>query len=283
LPAENQTVNPSFNIQSPFIASQSHLFVFAGWHNLAFAILNTSTNIFSGVIVYHFTSDISDEEIYNIFKKIVETENILKEQYAKTDIIWQTEKSIITPEAFFNPDENTATLNLIFGDAGNYSDKYELILKEQAYNVYRADAGIEKLITDLFPAAVQSHQASLITNIAAEKNNLFYCYFSSGSITVMLRKENKLQVTQTFYYNTPEDAVYYILNTCQQFNVNPANTCITVSGMIDEASNLYKQLYKYFSVINFSQLPDVFNYTDEIKAYPPHYFSHLFATAACVL
>ena len=76
--------------------------------------------------------------------------------------------------------------------------------------------------------------------------------------------------------------VHY-LNICQSFETDATQAVLTISGMVDADSNLFTELHKYFLQINFANLPDNFNYTHEIKNYPAHYFSHLFATALCVL
>jgi preprotein translocase subunit SecA len=92
-----------------------------------------------------------------------------------------------------------------------------------------------------------------------------------------------LQVIKNFEFSTPDDAVYHLLNICQSFEVDATKTGLIISGMVDANSNLYNELYKYFLKIDFTTLPENFNYTEEIKNSPAHYFSHLFATAACVL
>jgi hypothetical protein len=51
--------------------------------------------------------------------------------------------------------------------------------------------------------------------------------------------------------------------------------------MIDEDSALYQELFKYFPQMKFSGLPENFTYPKGLDAYPSHYFSNLFAIAAC--
>lgn len=276
-------MNPSFNIKAVTVASNAHLFVFAGKQGAAFAVLDRQLDMFTSVSVYHFTNDMTAAERSSSFQQILNNETAAQQVYSKTDIVWCTEQSIITPQSFFNRDGAASMLDLVFGDAGAFAVKHELLLKQHAYNVYRMDAGIEKMVMAKFPSAVQSHESSLLVNFNSSKNDLLYCNFYPGSVTVMLRKGYQLQAIQTFYYSTPEDAAYYLLNTCRRFDVNAAEMVITASGMIDESSNLYRELYKYFLHIDFCELPDTFTYSDEIKTYPAHYFSHLFATAACVL
>lgn len=283
MPAENQTVNPSFNIKSTIAATDAHLLVFASKQGMAFAVLDKHRNMFTGISVYHFGKDAAGTSFLKNAEEVLRDEVLVHQYFDKTDIIWCTEQSIITPQSFFNRDTNAAMLDLVFGDTGEFAVKHELILKQHAYNVYRLDKHVEKLVTDKFPRAMQSHQSSLLVNLESSKKDMLYCNFYPGCVAVMLRKEYQLQVLQTFDYETPEDAAYYLLNVCSQFAVAAAETAVTASGMIDESSSLYKELYKYFLSIDFFELPDNFTYTDELKTYPAHYFSHLFATAACVL
>lgn len=247
-----------------------------------FAVLNRQRQQFEVLCVYHYNNTTDTAERFRMLQQILAHDELQK-FYSKTDIIWCTPQSIITPQFFFNRDDCGEMLDLVYGDAGGYDVKHELVLKQQAYNVYREDAATVQQVIKKFPAAVQWHQSTLLLSFLPEKKELLYCNFSPTSVTVMLRRQNELQAIQTFDYNTPEDAAYHLLNTCQNFGVTASEIAITASGMIDESSGLYKELYKYFSTVEFMELPDVFTYSDEIKTYPSHYFSHYFATAACVL
>lgn len=239
--------------------------------------------MFIAVSVYNFENNTTLADRQALLQTILQEDSIAQQYYSRTDIIWCNEQSIITPQQFFAREESAAALNLVYGDAAICNTKHDLVLKHQVYNVYRVDAALEKLVTEKFNTAAQWHQYSLLLNFAAATENLLYCNFNAGNITVMLRKQKQLQVVQTFAYSTAQDAAYHLLNVCSCYNVNAAETVITASGMIDEASNLYAELYKYFAGINFLQLPEAFEYCDEINNYPAHYFSHIFTTAACVL
>lgn len=274
-------MNPSFYIQSASV-SDAHLFLFAGKYETVFAVLNRQRQQFEVLCVYHYSNSTDNTERLSMLQQILEHEELQK-FYSKTDIIWCTPQSIITPQLFFNRDDCGEMLNLVYGDSGAYEVKYELVLKQQAYNVYREDAVTVQQVIKKFPGAVQWHQSTPLLNLLPAKRDLLYCNFSPASVTIMLRRQNQLQVIQTFEYSTSEDAAYHLLNTCQNFGVTASEIAVTASGMIDESSGLYKELYKYFSTIEFMELPDVFTYSDEIKTYPSHYFSHYFATAACVL
>ncbi len=279
LPAENQTVKPSFIIHTAEGVAVKHLFIFPAKQGIAFIALQKDENIFTDVLIYHAANGLLENDL----QQILNDSFFLQESFSKVDVVWNTVENIMVPQAFFNQEKCAGMLDLIYGSAGAWQVKWEQVLSQNIYTAYRVAATIENTVTQKFPAAVQSHQASAMASFLPAEKELVYCNFYPGSLTVMLRKNNQLQVIQNFDYTTPEDAAYHLLNVCQQFDVTAAETTITASGTIDENSSLYRELYKYFLGISFYDLPDNFLYADEIKEHPQQYFSHFFAAASCVL
>lgn len=284
MPAENQTVNPTFSITSVNAAAlPTHLFINAGRQGISFVELEKESNTFISVIVYHFTKQLSCEEIAATVNNIFATDFFLQKSFNRADITWSFNESILVPSEFFEKNTAAEMLNMVYGDAGDESIKNQLVLKYNLYNSYRVAAVIENTIINKFPHIHQSHQAALLIDFDAADKDLLYCNFYTDSLTVLLRKNGQLQLIQNFEFTTPEDAVYHLLNVCQSFEVDATQVTLTASGMIDVTSNLYNELYKYFAAVSFTALPGNFNYAEDINNYPAHYFSHLFATAACVL
>jgi hypothetical protein len=54
-----------------------------------------------------------------------------------------------------------------------------------------------------------------------------------------------------------------------------------VSGMIEEQSSLYTEMYKYFLHISFAQLPIHVAIAENLKALPLHFYTNLTALALC--
>ena len=284
MPAENQTVNPTFNITTANAPSLStHLFINAGRQGVSFAELEKESNTFISVIVYHFAKQLCNADIETALTNIFAAKFFLQKNFSKVDVTWCCNESILVPQGYFDKNRAKEMLDLVYGDAVEGNIKTELILKHNLYGVYKIPAAIENKITAKFPNCCQTHQSAVLIDLYNGNKDFFYCTFYADILTVLLRKKGQLQVIQNFEFATPEDAVYHLLNVCRSFKVDAAQTSLTVSGMIDATSNLYNELHKYFAAVNFSSLPDNFKYAEDIKNYPPHYFSHLFATAACVL
>ena len=121
-------MNPSFNIKTPDTDATRHLFVFVAKQGLAFVVLNTSLQQFSGVSIYHFSSTWSAPATENAIRQVLDEEIYVQQVFSKTDIIWCTQQSIITPQSFFNRDNCGDMLQLVYGDAGNWYIKSELLL-----------------------------------------------------------------------------------------------------------------------------------------------------------
>jgi hypothetical protein len=277
-------LNPTFNISAAGNSDVStHLFIHAGTQGISFTELDTPNNTFVSVLIYQFAKQLAETEKINLIDNILQSQPLLQKQFVKSDLIWCSNENILVPQEYFDKATRNEMLTLVYGDAVNTVVKDELVLRHNLYNVYRIKTAAEEIIIKKFPQSLQTHHASLLIDMAANEKEVLYCNFLTDSLTVMLRKNGQLQLIQNFEFTTPEDAVYHLLNVCRSFEVDAPAMVLSVSGMIDESSNLYNELHKYFAGINLYALPGNFNYAAEILAQPAHYFSHLFATAACVL
>jgi hypothetical protein len=284
LPAENQAVNPTFNISgSNATGETTHLFINAGMQGIAFTEWEKESNTFISVLVYHFAKSLSKTEVATAIEDILNSAELLQKYFSKTAITWCFSETVLVPHEYFEKATRNEMLGMVYGSVKDSFIKDELILQHNLHTIYAVPTAVENSINKKFPYCLQSHQSSLLINLEGNEKDLLYCHFYTDSLTVVLRKKGQLQLIQNFEFSTPEDVVYHVLNVCRGFDVDATQTIVTVSGMIDASSNLYNELYKYVAAINFYALPVNFNYADEIKNHPAHYFSHLFATAACVL
>jgi Protein of unknown function (DUF3822) len=284
LPAENHTVNPSFNITSKNTPpAKQNLFVQAGRQGISFVQLDSDSNTFTSVLVYHFAKHLADTKIAEAIKDIVSVEKFHLQHFRKIYVTWCFDENILVPQQYFDATNANEMLQLVYGDVMPGTVQNELVTTHNLYTVYKIPAAVKALFNNWVSFCIQSHESSLLINFDKATKDLLYCNFYPGHLTVMLRRSGKLQVIKNFEFSTPDDAVYHLLNVCQSFEVDATKIALTIGGMVDTNSNLYNELYKYFLKIDFTTLPENFNYTEEIKNSPAHYFSHLFVTAACVL
>lgn len=274
-------MNSSFIIQPSEINTHTaNLYIEISSHGLSYIILDNKS--FVALATYNFKEGTTDEIAAGFIHELMADQPALKEKFGQVAIIYGYPQSVLVPKEFMSEVESKAMLDLVFGDVRDSIIRNELMRGHLIYNVYSVPALVDSILSHYFPTATFHHLFSLLPNAIKVAGSHLYCIFHTGYLTVMLHKEEKLQVIQTFTYQAPDDVSYHLLNICNSFGAGIQEVSVHLSGVIDVNSTLYSEIYKYFSKAYFDGLPNEYKYTDEIKSYPAHYFSHLFGVASCV-
>ncbi len=232
--------------------------------------------------MYSFPVATSHETAVDFIHRIITDNPALLNRFRKVYIIYGYLPSVLVPDEFMQEKDIDGMLELVFGADSQRVTKAHFIPGHAMYNVYGIPAVIEQAFFHYFEFAAVRHLYSLLPVAVNGPANNLYCIFRHGQLLVTLYKEGKLQVIQNYSFNIPEDAAYHLLMVCKSFEVNATDIKVRLSGMIDESSVLFITLNKYFLHMQFEGLPGQYQYPEELKQHPSHYFSHLFAIAACV-
>jgi hypothetical protein len=233
--------------------------------------------------VYHFNATTTSDMAAVFFKDIVNDQSLLRQSFKKINIIYAFSEALLVPSRFVNDATTTAEmLNLVYGEDDESVTKSDFVYQLNLQNIYRIPKSMDDVAASLYPSATHWHLYSLLSGAKNGTGNQLYCIFSTNHFMVQLIKNGQLQIIQQFEYKLPEDAAYYLLSVCEQFEAPLKETEVVLNGMIDQESALCKEVKKYLPEIRFCSLPETFTYDEGIKNYAPHYFSHLFEIAACV-
>lgn len=274
-------MNQSFFIQPINIDTTSaDLYLDISAQCLSYVILNRGVCL--ALAMYNFDTGSSEETIVNNIHRIIEEQSILQQRFNKVHVIYSFNPFVLVPHQFMNGTDNHAMLELVYGESQERVMRTDFMYRHAMHIVYGIPKIIDTVIRRYFEMAQCTHLFSMLPDVIKEEGIHLYCIFNPGQIKVMLIKDEKLQLMQNYMYHTPDDAAYYLLTICKNFEVNLSKCKVHLSGMIDESSALYAKLFKYFLEIKLAPLPETFQYPQEINQFPPHYFSHLFSIAACV-
>ncbi len=271
----------SFHIQNQDDHPAGDLYILAGKQSVSFFCANLTNNAFYWLRVYHFVKDSSHQQIATQLQEIL-TDTCFENTFSKVNLIWTFENHLLVPASLYESSASADMLELLYGENSEGNTQHEFVQSMQAYLVYKVPATIKNIFFAQFPLCHPVHQASLMPNIYTTNTDLLYAHFAPGNFCMLLRQNGQLIFFRHFDYATPEDAAYHILSTCKAFQLDSAKTVLQVAGMINEDSALYLELYKYLQGISFIPLPAAWASHNAWQGNPPHYFSHLFAIAACV-
>jgi hypothetical protein len=275
-------LNASFKIQSSeTITEDARLLIEVSQQGIAYIIID-SNNECIALQSQHFSGDTSLDKAANALKQLAAGESILQENFKSTTVVYAYPEAMLVPAGFVTDNSQKQLLELVHGDVNDAFTRSDFLYRHNTHNIYTVPRQIDAVVSYVLSSPVSTHLYSLLPDMFTDEGNNLYCIFSTACFTAMLRKEGKLQIIQTFRFKTPEDAAYYMLQLCEAFETGIDETTVHLHGMIDSSSSLYTELYKYFLNVRFATLPDTYTYPAELSSYPSHYFSHLFAAAACV-
>lgn len=130
-----------------------------------------------------------------------------------------------------------------------------------------------------FPEFVHAYTPSLKVFNGFNSANQVDLHFGIQHFRVIVKKDNHIQLAQTYSYKNPLDVVYYLLKICYEVGLEQSEVTIVLSGLIDEDSAMFSELRSYFLNLHFAEAP---SYLIPENDYPPHYFTSLYNLAACV-
>lgn len=268
-------------LPASFDAPTCTLFCEVSNEGFSFAIKDETSNSFVGLAIYNYDKTKPlvglpiDLQIVFHQKK-----EILSQPFNKVFVVYSLPQSVLIPFSIYNSDKNAAVMNLLHGDF--YENEIiltDLIAEKSIYNCYRIPEALYKVLQEHYPNAAITHQYTLLLKRPTEGKDKLSVIFYGQKLIASLIINGKHQLINSYIYNTQEDASYVLRNICHQLGTE--NIALEINGLIEEDSSLYKEIYKYFADIEFSKLPADLNFSDEIKQYPSHYFSYIFALDSC--
>jgi hypothetical protein len=261
-------------------ASDARLVIEIGVHSIAYLVINEHNHCIA-LAIYFIKDDPNQEKACSLLTEMAIEHPVFNKLFTRITIVYSNAHSTLVPAEFRQPANILPHIELLHGSMSDMSVREDHIGSLDVFNIYGVNKRIEATVSYLFKADRSVHLYSLLPQIASSDGDKLYCVFSNNQFTALLVKSGQLQIIQTFFFKAPLDAVYHLLQLCQSFAVQPVEIPLELNGMIDESSVLYQELYKYFGHISFSRLPEKFTYPKGMQAYPEHYFSNLFAIAAC--
>jgi hypothetical protein len=227
-------------------------------------------------------------EVTSFTDDILASDEVLQQTMKEVVVIYNWPENCFVPAPLYDKSLDSEYLELVHGDFYNCFISSEKIKSADTYNVFRLPAAVHESLRRKFPGSIYRHQYSawldcreqqpLQEDLSGRVSVLFYR--NTIAITVVIGDEVKL--VQSLDYQTAEDVAYHLLNVCHQFSLHPEKTVFDISGMIDQNSAMYKELQKYFLLIETERMPAGLQVPEEMSSFPEHFFLPLLKLAVCV-
>lgn len=280
MPQLNQLLKPSFHIKpdTENNPANSILLLIAGTRHCSFAVMNYLSK---ELVEFGYYTAAADEADYSEF--FVEN-RFMNNRYHQTAIAYDASESVQVPSVVYKYEDGQLHLDIIYGKDVQVNIVSENLPALNLYNVYRMPSNLHATISRKFLSSKFWHLYTVILkNASIQQTESMFIDFKTDEFSLIILRERKLLLCQTFMYTTPDDVLYYLLKCCQHLNLSQKQIKIFLSGLIEKDSVLYRELYKYFIHLEFESLANDIKLTKELSAHPQHYYSSISKLAACVL
>ena len=218
------------------------------------------------------------------YKKFFEETGALNNRYYQTAIAYDVNESVQIPAVIYKYEDGHLHLDAIYGRNIHTTVVSENMAGWNFYNIYRLPSDLHSAASWKFLSAKSWNIYSvLLKNISLNKDDVMIIDFKTDEFSFVVLKDNKLLLAKTFIYTSPEDVLYYLLKCCQQLNLSQQAVRLSLSGLIEKDSAIYRELYKYFINLEFGTLSADVKLAEALSVHPEHYFSSISKLAACVL
>jgi len=252
------------------------LLMTAGEKHICYALMN---NLSKEITEFGYYALQKESDLTTIF----EENKKITDQYSDYVIAFQVSASVFIPAAFYQAENAEINLDVIFGDVHDSVLLTEHLPAWNMYHVYKVPLLLHaQVIKRSMGKKLHNINSVLIDNFPGEKAEAMLLDFRRDEFSVIVFKNNLLQLVQVFSYGSPEDVLYSLLKICGQLNLSQQEVKITIAGLLEKDSAIYREMNKYFIHLEFEELTGSVNIADELKEYPQHYYSTICKLASCV-
>lgn len=234
-------------------------------NGLSFCILDSEKNL---ILWYHdlpFQKHYHPTKILEQIEVLYKTEKQLQLPVREVVILFSHDLYSFVPQEFFLEEEVSNLLKFSTKILKTDVVAHDLLEENDLVNVYIPYTNITNFFFEKYGEFEYKHSCSVLAGEALRDSNFTgpraYLNNYKGYYDLVVVKESKLLLCNTFTYETREDFIYYLLFTAEQLQLDPENLELILLGEINEESPYYEIAYDYIKNVDF--LNPEFRFKDE--------------------
>lgn len=237
---------------------------------------------------YQFSSIQSPSQLLDQMDLIYDDHHILQAGFWKSIKLSIKNKSFsLIPSSLFDKDHVKDYLNINCTVNGREVFYYRQNTTDSV-NIFSAD----REITDWFAARyphkslkIFHYTSPFIDGVMIEQpsreEKSMYIVTEKNSLTILVKRNKKLEFCNTFNYITTDDFVYFVMFVFDQLKLNPEMTPVTLWGEVTPDSAVFNKLYKYIRQISFGNKPSSLYFGYQFDEVFDHKFYDLYNMHFC--
>ena len=258
--------------------SSYKLYIELSNNGIKHTIFNIDNNTFIGFEEFKFVDIHNDYSLVKPLKDVLNVSTIYKNEFESINVAFVNHRATLIPKAIYksNKLENFHQFNFSIQEEDQFFSDH--LINLSAYNVYSIPDSITRLFNDFKNVRFMHFsssliEASLLNTQRNKSHSLILVNVLPTSFQIIVVNNQKLELYNSFFYQSIEDFIYYLLFVLDQLNIKNDETSITLTGEVENNSSTFEMLNKYINTLNFGHRPDNLNFSyifDEIQKHT-HY------------
>lgn len=239
-----------------------------GLSGISFCTVDTLSNT---ILYTHSSLSAKYQPVEDALWKLFTEHPELKLPYDEVTVLHDNSFATFVPDALFDTQ--------FLGSYLQYNTKvfesdffaFDALSSYELNNVYVPLVNVNNYLIDRFGEFEYKNANTILVSrlLDASKNideKQVFVHIQETHFEIVVARNQKLLLYNSFEYSTPEDFLYYLLFTMEQLNLNPETVKVQLLGKVDEENACYQLAYKYIRNISLYEpvtLQDKYRITEE--------------------
>jgi hypothetical protein len=249
-------------------------------------IFDTQNNTFIAFEEYRFNNIYNDYSLVEPVKEIITLNPIYKKDFKTITVSFVNNRSTLIPNAIFKADKLASFHQFNFSKQDEDIFLADQLINLSAHNIYSIPDYISSIFSELKNVTFKHFSSALIESALMESKinkalSSVNVHILASSFQVTVIKNQKLELYNSFTYQSSEDFIYYLLFVLDQLKINSDEASIILTGEVEKNSVIYTMLYKYINTLNFGGRSDNLKFSYIFEETPKHFHYSLFNQFLC--
>ncbi len=212
-------------------------------------------------------------------RTIFGSERLLDLHFKTKTCVLSSADCTLVPRRLFDPENLEQYFKLLLRPKFELSYGFEKLEAFDCYLVWAVDTGLAQLCKSYFSGEKLIHLGGSLLQayqpLAPDEGYGVFANLRGQKVHIAVFERRNLVFFNAFDFNKPGDLLYFILLAYKQFELNPLEIPLTLSGTLIEDSDIFRLLFRYIRPLRFPPLPVDFQMPAEANSLPAHYWFDL--------
>ena len=220
-------------------------------------------------------------------QSVLASEKLIGIQFSDVIFIHNQKEMVLVPTSLYRENLNAILIDTIHGDQKEYSISVDDVHQWELHNVFGSSTEMLELVLNKYPQARQVQYMSaclrgIFRTLETGVDQRIKLHVLPSCFNLVVLKGDQLQIAKSFFYETPEDIIYHLMNVVDKYGLDVSEALVEVSGLLDLSSGTWKELSKYFLNVNAEKPPIFSAENSKTTDLPSHYFTPFLLVPTCV-